>query len=77
MSKDPICGMKVDENTALTVQKDGQTFYFCSTHCQQKFLGDPIGQKSCRDEVSVHQKCHQSNKTEQLRHAGKVYTCPM
>ncbi|MBI3415267.1 MAG: heavy metal translocating P-type ATPase [Verrucomicrobia bacterium] len=39
MAKDPICGMTVDEATALRVARDDQTFYFCSEHCQQKFIG--------------------------------------
>jgi Cu+-exporting ATPase len=38
MAKDPICGMSVDEATALRAERDGQTFYFCSDHCRQKFV---------------------------------------
>jgi Cu+-exporting ATPase len=40
MAKDPICGMTVDEATALRAERDGQTFYFCSEHCRKKFLAD-------------------------------------
>ena len=43
MSKDPICGMSVDESTALHAERDGKTFYFCSDRCQQKFLSAPAG----------------------------------
>jgi Cu+-exporting ATPase len=39
MAIDPICGMTVDEATALNAERDGQTVYFCSEHCRQKFLG--------------------------------------
>ena len=39
-SKDPICGMTVDEATALHAERDGKTFYFCSEHCRTKFLSD-------------------------------------
>ena len=39
MTKDIICGMTVDETTALRAERDGQTFYFCSEHCRQEFLG--------------------------------------
>ncbi len=39
MKTDPICGMTVDEATALSSKRDGETFYFCSDHCRQKFLG--------------------------------------
>ncbi len=38
MTKDPICGMTVDEASALRAERDGQTFYFCADHCRQKFL---------------------------------------
>jgi len=39
--KDPICGMTVDEATALHAERDGKTFYFCSDQCRQKFLSMP------------------------------------
>jgi len=45
VTKDPICGMTVDEATALHTERDGKTFYFCSDHCRQKFLGTPAGAK--------------------------------
>jgi P-type Cu+ transporter len=45
MTKDPICGMTVDEATALHAERDGKTFYFCSDHCRQKFLSTPAGAK--------------------------------
>lgn len=38
VTKDPVCGMTVDETTALRTERDGRTFYFCSDHCLQKFL---------------------------------------
>src|SRR5581483_5938295 len=41
MATDPICGMTVDEATSLRTERDGQTFYFCSDHCRQKFLSAP------------------------------------
>ena len=44
-TKDPICGMNVDEASALHAERDGKTFYFCSDHCRQKFLSAPAGQK--------------------------------
>lgn len=37
-TKDPVCGMTVDEATALQAERDGETFYFCSDHCRKKFL---------------------------------------
>ena len=43
VTKDPICGMTVDETTALHAERDGNKFYFCSDHCRQKFLSTPAG----------------------------------
>ena len=41
MASDPICGMTVDEASALRAERDGHTSYFCSEHCRQKFLSTP------------------------------------
>ncbi|MBC7855776.1 MAG: YHS domain-containing protein, partial [Pirellulaceae bacterium] len=38
MKTDPICGMTVNEATALNAERDGEVFYFCSEHCRKKFL---------------------------------------
>lgn len=38
VTKDPVCGMTVDETTAFRTERDGKMFYFCSDHCLQKFL---------------------------------------
>ena len=44
-TKDPVCGMSVDEATALHAERGGETFYFCRDDCQQKFLATPNGAK--------------------------------
>ncbi len=40
MKRDPVCNMEVEEHEALTTECDGQTFYFCSEGCRDKFLKD-------------------------------------
>jgi uncharacterized protein len=35
---DPMCGMTVDRDRALTAEREGRTFYFCSEHCRSSFL---------------------------------------
>ena len=45
MAIDPICGMTVDEASALRAERDGQTFYFCSEHCRKTFLSTPATAK--------------------------------
>ena len=40
--RDPVCGMTVDpKSAAASSQFRGQTFYFCSAHCRQKFDANP------------------------------------
>ena len=40
--RDPVCGMEVDEkNAAGRSQHQGQTYYFCSEDCKEKFDQNP------------------------------------
>jgi len=36
--KDPVCGMTVLPERGLTTLYKGQTIYFCSEYCRNKFL---------------------------------------
>ena len=38
MIKDPVCGMTVDEKTAVKVTVGGNDYFFCSSNCRDKFL---------------------------------------
>ena len=38
---DPVCGMKVDRDKAVTLERDGRTIYFCSEHCRDGFESHP------------------------------------
>ena len=36
--KDPVCGKELQPSTAAaTENREGKTFYFCSTECKEKF----------------------------------------
>jgi P-type Cu+ transporter len=65
MSKDPICGMTVDEATALRAERNEQMVYFCSEHCRRKFLAMPVTAK------------HEEEKQQQKPQGNAIYTCPM
>ena len=42
MAKDPVCGMQVEESTALaTANYKGKTFYFCTRSCIDAFVKEP------------------------------------
>jgi YHS domain-containing protein len=42
MAEDPVCGMEVDEKTAMyKTEHMGKTYYFCSSTCKGKFEKNP------------------------------------
>ncbi len=41
MKIDPVCGMNVDEKTAILSHKGAKTEYFCSEACKKKFKENP------------------------------------
>jgi YHS domain-containing protein len=42
MTRDPVCGMQIDEKHAAGKSEHRcQTFYFCSPGCKQKFDQNP------------------------------------
>jgi Cu+-exporting ATPase len=43
MAIDPICGMTVDERTAISAERDDRTYYFCCDGCRRKFLAGESG----------------------------------
>ena len=65
LMKDPICGMKVTPDSKHYSTHQGQTWYFCSQHCRERFDADPQGvlNSSCKAN-------HQDS-------TNNIYTCPM
>jgi Cu+-exporting ATPase len=63
--KDPVCEMDVapGEAAGSHVHK-GQTYYFCSAHCLEKFRADPA-------------KYLDDHSTSSPQHAAAKFTCPM
>ena len=40
--QDPVCGMMVDSSTAeWKADHQGETYYFCSAECEQRFTAEP------------------------------------
>ena len=52
-AKDPICGMMVDKATALTCERGGRTYYFCSQSCLRTFEDPERELKSMRTRVAI------------------------
>lgn len=38
MHRDPVCGMQVQEESALRLTQGGKDYFFCSHHCKDKFI---------------------------------------
>jgi Cu+-exporting ATPase len=56
------------DNAAATAKWRGEDYYFCSIHCQEKFVADPQGVLRKRDE---------KKKASTTQTPGQEYTCPM
>ena len=63
--KDPVCGMTVDPASAAgTYEHDEVSYFFCSTHCLERFKADPRKYLVKSAPVAAAPK-------------GTQYTCPM
>ncbi|OGQ82041.1 MAG: copper-translocating P-type ATPase [Deltaproteobacteria bacterium RIFCSPLOWO2_12_FULL_60_19] len=70
MPIDPVCGMTVEESTAVgSYAHGGTTYYFCNVHCLERFKEDPA--KYLAGGYPRHD--------EPVREGppGAAYTCPM
>ncbi len=66
---DPVCGMTVDPDRAAgSFDYQGNTYYFCSTHCLHRFREDPEGFLNKAPVTITH---------PQKPVSGQKYTCPM
>lgn len=75
MAIDPICGMTVDEATGRSVEQNGQTYYFCSEHCRQKFLADE-GPIKAKHDAHAHAR-YENEPAHAKPHGADKYNCPM
>jgi P-type Cu+ transporter len=77
MKEDPICGMTVDEATALHAERDGEKFYFCSEHCRREFLSPPHSAKAEKNpEAKANYTCPMHPEVQQ-DHPGDCPKCGM
>jgi Cu+-exporting ATPase len=53
MAKDPICGMVVPTATALSAQRGGRTYYFCSQGCRETFLAPEQHLRRMRRRIGI------------------------
>ncbi|MCF8106630.1 MAG: heavy metal translocating P-type ATPase [Desulfohalobiaceae bacterium] len=72
--KDPVCGMTTESpQSYFSYEHQGQTFYFCSEHCLEKFQADPekytSGETAAEGDTASPEHEHKAK--------GNTYTCPM
>jgi glycogen phosphorylase len=46
LMNDPICGMPLNPEVALSVRREGRIYYFCSSLCREAFIHDPSRARS-------------------------------
>ena len=77
---DPVCSMTVDPNNAAgQVEYKGETYYFCSTHCVQKFRENPERYltKTAAPATIQLTRCKETPETAPPSGEKIEYTCPM
>ena len=40
LERDPVCGMLVERASAVTLEWEGEVFYFCAAGCREQFAGE-------------------------------------
>src|SRR5437870_10767521 len=71
--KDPVCGMSVDpQNAAGVYEYKGQTYFFCSIGCGEKFKADPERFLNHEPVGPKHQPVATARGSDTV-----TYTCPM
>jgi Cu+-exporting ATPase len=64
--KDPVCGMDVDPHaTKHRADYGGRTYYFCSEHCRERFVAEPVKYLTPQEAEA------------EVVPEGTIYTCPM
>ncbi|MDH1707341.1 heavy metal translocating P-type ATPase [Acinetobacter johnsonii] len=85
--KDPVCGMKITQDSTYHHEYEAKKYYFCSQKCQSKFISDPKlyilnleKSKNIEKTIGHH---HSSNNSSLVPinqkniDNGTLYTCPM
>ncbi len=82
MHIDPVCGMQVDQGSSYHHHFDGNTYYFCSEHCLEKFRlapGDYLNPQSgsTDDSISMDKVSAATCTRHSCASSHQEYTCPM
>src|SRR6516162_1710520 len=72
---DPVCGMDVDPAAAAgaSVQDEGQTYWFCSPQCRERFVANPERYHPAKSAAPIRPVSVPSESAADHR----IFTCPM
>lgn len=74
---DPICGMTVDPQTAISYQRGGETFYFCCEHCRKKFAEPTLVSLGKKGDCCSQPGHAKPTQAAHINAAAGKYFCPM
>jgi Cu+-exporting ATPase len=78
---DPVCGMKVTTDSKISVEQEGETYFFCSENCQHKFQQQPEHYIHQHDDHSCSHaeddELEENESVAQVMDDSTIYTCPM
>ena len=90
VSVDPVCGMTVTDESNPRYEYEGIEYRFCSKHCEEQFIANPVRYLEEHTEHTVHNKlkehescCHSEHthaggmELTGVKVAGASYYCPM
>ncbi len=73
---DPVCGMTVNpDDSAGSYEYNGETYYFCSTHCLQRFRDDAA--RFLNKSTELEPVGLQRQPKTAAAPVAQTYTCPM
>ena len=77
LARDPVCGMSVEPDSAAgSHHYMGQTYFFCSLHCLQKFRSEPSSYLAPAPDQPLSEISSHGPKSEPAD-KSHAYTCPM
>jgi Cu+-exporting ATPase len=78
MATDPVCGMTVDEKSAVdTASYGGLTYHFCSARCLNRFQANPAQFVGGTNQAATAHVHAQTMAAPTPSSSGVIYTCPM
>lgn len=78
IAHDPVCGMEVDESaTDLKYEYQGDTYFFCSRGCLEKFKTDPEQYLNGKKAAAVDSEHGHGSETGDAAGEDRFLTCPM